>query len=793
MTKYNFYFESGSQAYIMHLSDSSDSKSIQILRENTNARDELLRLQKELTIISYNNSKEDISVRMTHVELNNHEAIVFYEDNSATEKFQEKGTSPALFINEMPKCVSILNSANNGTALEKYSVIVRYRNFSGKVEIVCSPLKQIYDVVLDFGSEASQMLIQRKDSTSLCEPIELFKGCAKHFYHIPEKEIDEAINNDIYEYDQQDEDTRLFRSVFFVDKSKERPSGGDDNSIISRPSPNDGLISFISRRDKKEKGKRIPNVKISYLADINPTDLNMSVLHRGLVMRFIHEAICKIADLEAEDPSAKVSSHEYSLRVTLLVPNVMCQNDVSAFVQFIQESVQNPVFLKQVPQTLKLAIVEIRTCSESDASLLNWINKQPSISPGRYLIIDIGKGTTDFSVVKVINAGQAESIFRAGFVGAGNVLSYAILDNYLTHLVGPIRKKRKEFILKLLSAEPARLYQLEQAIEAVKRREIKKPSSTTPSMRFSDTDSLQVETLIERIESDIDVPDDFNIISDIIYKIVVKEIAGRIKNIEFDHVVLSGRAFKYKPLYDEICKDFKAIFPNVKIHYDASDAKKGCLYGPLTPIEVSKFSNMVGEPKSVDISIRPELSVDIDERVEALKKREVRDNPDLRKNMLNNIVEPISKMWTYIFPDDEDEDGNNTGESMADSLIQLAMNPATTVEVQMNTEPQRIRYSVTDIMSKGVPIPYYGANTRIYISGNSYIPQNASSLNPHAQYSIYFDGEDFYLRSAESCHPLRKDITVTSSSPLLFESLFPYSIQLLGKQIEIPTPKAISE
>lgn len=786
MAKYNFYFESGSQAYVMHLSDSFDSKNIKVLRENTNAKDELLRLQKELTIISYDNAKEDIEVRMARVELKDHEVTVFYEDSSATEKFQKVGISSALFIKETPNSVSILDSDSNGNVLEKYSIFVHYGNFTGKVEIVCSPLRQIYDVVLDFGSEASQMLIQRRDSSLPCAPVELFKGCAKHFYDISEKKIEEATRKGIFEYDQQDEDTRLFRSVFFLDKNKERPTVSDVSSIISRPSPDDGLISFISRRDKNETGVRIPNVKISYLADINPPGLNMEDLHRGMVMRFIHEALCTIADKEYNG-----SEKEFSLRVTLLVPNVMCQNDVSAFVKFIQENVQNPVFLNQVPKTLKLAIVEIRTCSESDASLLNWINKQPSISPGRYLIIDIGKGTTDFSVVKVINARQAESIFRAGFVGAGNVLSYAILDNYITHMVGPFSKKRKELIFRLLSAEPARLYQLEQAIEVVKRREIKEPSSETHSMRLPNTSSLQVETLIERIESDIDVPDDFNIISDIIYKIVVKEIAGRIKNIEFDHVVLSGRAFKYKPLYDEICKDFGAIFPKAKVYYDDSEAKKGCLYGPLTPIEVSKYSNMVGKPKSIDISIRPE-SVDIDKHVEELKKREMRNNPDKRKNILNNIVDLASKGWRFIFPDD-DEDVNNIGESMVDSLIQLTKKPESTVKKDKKAESQKRKYSVTDIMSKGVPIPYYGANTRIYISGNSYIPQNASPLNPQAQYSIYFDGEDFYLRSAESCHPLRKDTTLTSSSPLLFGSIFPYSIQLLGSQIEIPTPKAISK
>ena len=787
MAKYNFYFESGSQAYIMHLSDSSDSESIQILRENTKTSNELLRLQKEVTIISYNNSREDISVRMTHIELNNHEAIVSYEDNSTTGKIQENTTSQVLSIGEQPDLnyVSILNLNEKDPALEKYSVIVRYRDFSGKVEIVCSPVKQIYDVVLDFGSEASQMLIQRRDSGVRCEPIELFKGCAKHFYGIDN--IDKAVKEHIYEYDQQDEDIKLFRSVFFLDENKKDSTSSCFNSIISRPSQDD-MISFISRRDKNDKGERVPNVKISYLTGINPAGLKMEDLHRGIVMRFIHEALCTIADKEI---TAKEEEFSFSLRVTLLVPNVMCQNDVSAFVQFIQKSVQDPDFLKQVPQALKLAIVEIRTCSESDASLLNWINKhskKSGISPGRYLIIDIGKGTTDFSVVKVVNARQAESIFRSGFVGAGNALSYAILDNYLTHLVDPHRDARKRFILKLLSAEPARLYQLEQAIEAVKRRE----PSGEKSKRLSDPDKLDVETLIEKITK-TNAPDDYNIISDIIYKIVVKEIIGRIKNIKFDHVVLSGRAFKYKPLYDEICKDFKVIFPNVKIHYDKSEAKIGCLYGPLTPIEVSKFSNIVGEPKSVDISNCPKAPDDIDKLVETLKNPEVRDNQDRRRNTLNDIVNLACQGWRYIFPVDEDEDGNNSGESMADSLIQSTKKPGSTVKKDKKPESQKGKYSVTDIMSKGIHIPNYGENTGIYISGDSYIPQNANQIDPNAQYTIYFDGEDFYLRSAKSCIPLRKDTTLTRSSPLLFESLFPYSIQLLGEQIEIPIPKAKCE
>lgn len=786
MAKYNFYFESGSQAYIMHMSEQSDIKTIRILRENTNAKDELLRMRKEQILISYDNTKEDIPVHLTCIELKDDAVNVFYEDGVNSENHQETGKSSTLFVKENSKTISILDAANNGNQLGNYRITINYRNLTGIVEIVCSPVNLIYDVVLDFGSEASQMLIQRRDSGVRREPIELFKGCAKHFYGIPEKQIDEGVRKKLYEYDQQDEDERLFRSIFFTENNRRQVNPEDTSPIISKPSPNDNLISFISRRDKKETGQRIPNVKISYLADLNPAGLNMTELHRGMVMRFIHEALCNIADKEVNN-----YSREFSLRITLLVPNVMCQNEVSSFVKFIQESVQSPAFLAQTPQKLKLAIIEIRTCSESDASLLNWINKQQPISPGRYLIVDIGKGTTDFSVVKVNNARQAESIFRAGFVGAGNVLSYAILDNYLAHMVGSLRRKRKDLIQKLLNAEPARLYQLEQAIENVKRREMRRSSNTTSSIRVTDASSLQVETLIERIEAGVDIPDDFNIISDVIYKVVVKEIAGRIKNIKFDHIVLSGRAFKYKPLFDEVNKDFQAIFPYAKIHYDESDLKKGCLYGPLTPIEISKFSNMVGEPIAVNISSMPKDIVDVDERVEALKKREVRDNAEKRKDILNEIASKVSQGWHFVFSETDSDDITEV-EGMADSLIKLTKNPQPDKKKEL-TENKKSRYDVTDIMSKGIPISYYGPDTRIYISGNSYVPQNEVPLNPNVKYSIYFDGEDFYLRSSESCHPLRKDSTIASTSPLLFESLFPYSIQLLGSHVEIPIPKAVNE
>ena len=82
------------------------------------------------------------------------------------------------------------------------------------------------------------------------------------------------------------------------------------------------------------------------------------------------------------------------------------------------------------------------------------------LAPGdRCLTIDIGKGTTDFSITKKIDANKATSLFRSGFVGAGNAVSYAIFDNCIEQMVG--KSKKKEVIKRVLDAEPALLFDLD--------------------------------------------------------------------------------------------------------------------------------------------------------------------------------------------------------------------------------------------------------------------------------------------------------------------------------------------
>ena len=65
---------------------------------------------------------------------------------------------------------------------------------------------------MDFGSEASQMLISKNNPGPAIVPEKVFTNTLSHFYNIQRVKGDRV-------YDQQDEDEKLFRSVFYLKKN----------------------------------------------------------------------------------------------------------------------------------------------------------------------------------------------------------------------------------------------------------------------------------------------------------------------------------------------------------------------------------------------------------------------------------------------------------------------------------------------------------------------------------------------------------------------------------------------
>ena len=86
---------------------------------------------------------------------------------------------------------------------------------------------------------------------------------------------------------------------------------------------------------------------------------------------------------------------------------------------------------------------------------------------------------------------------------------------------------------------------------------------------------------------------------------------------------------------------------------------------------------------------------------------------------------------------------------------------------------------------------HYGVNTRFYVGGNPYKIVGDSGLADGDEYSLYFDGSDLFVRSSRGSWLLIEDTARIPDNNLLFESLFPWSLQVLGSAADIPRNKAI--
>ena len=84
---------------------------------------------------------------------------------------------------------------------------------------------------------------------------------------------------------------------------------------------------------------------------------------------------------------------------------------------------------------------------------------------------------------------------------------------------------------------------------------------------------------------------------------------------------------------------------------------------------------------------------------------------------------------------------------------------------------------VKQIMAKGKDYKQINSNSLISISGRYYVPIDRYIISDKDKpFSIYFDGESFFLRHKNGSHPLIA-ATIQGTQNLCFESQFPYSIK----------------
>lgn len=527
--------------------------------------------------------------------------------------------------------------------------------YSDSFLVHSGPGKTIFDTVFDFGSEASQIAVHQRGTDPLHEPrINLLDRLLFGFYapafnqglltrHSPKEKPEEPISISnvnrprFMAYDISHDgvaNNELFNSSFFVRRSYHCQPGDQPGNPQSPPF-SEGDHEWVSLLGDKyddryvyPKSDRdyeiVPNLKLAELrisrdftlcfngriAPFSKERVQASVFRR-VMCEFLH---LLLKEIEEDHPEQR----KKLLKLTVLVPNIYSQLRVSTLIRNLYEDLRTIV----QEQKYGFAGVEVQTLSESDAALLGLVT-DPGIdgldhdtfkSGNQCLVIDSGKGTTDISVMVAGGAGRYSSIFRSGFAGAGNALTYAFADTLFAAIAGPENKARREQFLKLFLDNQGDLGSrllFHQGLEAVKknygRRKEEEYAFDLDKFReiFKDIQPDKDRLVLgQKLQGQFAKPgktfrDYFGIVDATIDMLVSKAVeqVKKARTNNFEVVVFSGRSFLMEDYRERLEAALKKEFKIGTVIFRPNNLKKSCLLGPLNHPQGTNYnSDLIGTP-----------------------------------------------------------------------------------------------------------------------------------------------------------------------------------------------------
>ena len=500
----------------------------------------------------------------------------------------------------------------------------------------------IYDIIIDYGSEASQMWVSSRNPALVPSSINcrahLFEAMKNEFVEEEVQKLKETIgekdvrtskdsrSSDFYQYDPSDQ--HLFRSRFFIRYKNEEYIDKDSILLLN---VKDDLLSVLD----DSKYKELPNLKLADHSDF----MMPEVLINGKVIQNIYDEIPKLRNLLltsiiraglSQHGSLQGSDEKRVCKVTLLTPNTYSQailsqvrNDlVRTFNKLDYENI-NPRLVQGI---------EVATFSESDASFFGWYDSKKfhkESNGKKILIIDIGKGTTDFSVLelrlnKQTSQIEADRKARSGIVGAGNLMTFALFVSVLVHIINQkgwdrdvtqlpivmINKKLNEFIK---NGDRSKRYKLLQSLEKLKcmpKSPGKRPfadgiveSDNFKNLtQFDDLEITGMVSILDGLTKDgaYYVPEDDEVICGYA-EMIAQNLEIELENvydekIPVDQLLLMGRGANNIALTNAIINRLndkawnKGSISRIKVNKQL--LKSACLYGPLNKSVYCSFDGI---------------------------------------------------------------------------------------------------------------------------------------------------------------------------------------------------------
>lgn len=534
--------------------------------------------------------------------------------------------------------------------------------YSNTIELYLAHPAQFLGIALDFGSESSQMAVKRytNDFNLLEKKPEvenLFKNILS--YH---KNNNWLPQNETFDFYQEEKNTNFYKSIFFL---KEKLSGhyeDIDKEVFIQDVANN-LKMLVNTKDgfntlTEQRFHQLPNLKIIHKHEDLLNGISFEIEKDGYDIPIkLSEIKQKVYNTILEVMIASFLKKEFIrynnaqrfIRLMLLVPNNYDTNDIN----YIQTQLSN-IFatLSQADYSGKILAWEVMTISESDASFIGYINKtNVTVQKNRdYIIIDAGKGTTDFSVIKTgsDNIFDLKPIYRNGFSGAGNMITYALFETVL-HFIreqssasqSDVRFIKEKIIKVLTSNDLERKNNFYAQLERLKfnfkgtnlSSQVKQNWILAKSGDIGFKDLIEfgdgINTLISLLNNIENIADFYGYVQDtcdfianntVAYLKLIKENK---KDFDCAGVILTGRSFMFKPLADKIKERLHQelhIQEDKIVLLNSNELKEICIKGVFNN-SIKLNSEMTGYPIQLIFEHAEEYVVPVVEKKPLINKK----------------------------------------------------------------------------------------------------------------------------------------------------------------------------
>ena len=473
---------------------------------------------------------------------------------------------------------------------------------------------------LDFGSEASQIHLSTyrpEDNMNIRDA----------FVDIVGEDKDKD-----YWQGRKDDDKTLYKSIYHIHKEPAATNFGDmpmQNKeknflqsllLVTAPTTDHILLPNLKLVEQLTGLLSLDNITFKEsgfmgTVDNEPITANLSSIE--LANGILRQILCNFLAVIMKNELGK----EY-IHFILLVPNVYLQEKVNKLVAGLYDDF-NLLREKDIFRGYKG--IEVSIVSESDASFFGVRARTGRsdlkfIRNANYLIIDAGKGTTDFSFIsqRGENLANYSSMYRSGIPASGHVLTYAFYDalrSYFHNIgcgdffddimrmsVGRETWEILDFVslleqFKIRSKDLIEDHSMDHEAKALKYY---KNNTLQALNTFLVNEVLNKSKMIPGMKAALD--EKIELMTGLLKESIVEYTKNKLKGVTCHKVFLTGRAFMLQQFRDAVTKmlvENGVVDTKAGVFYSNDLTKSICTYGAMKVGEqsvVNKNSNMLGCP-----------------------------------------------------------------------------------------------------------------------------------------------------------------------------------------------------